>query len=185
MATEAGANRNVIVEFDRIWQQSISNTVKYCRGFKKDHPWKGCLIDAASSPKQIRSYLNRALIPNRSEYWLLRTPSYPIFSRIIFCSLEQALQGAPPILQEATANKWLIQLVLEKAKEPEIKLPTSAGSLKKQEKFRQNLFLLYWLCQRLWLCGLQKTVENSQRNGHTGPPDLPLEKLVCKSGSNS
>ena len=142
MATEAGANRNVIVEFDRIWQQSISNTVKYCRGFKKDHPWKGCLIDAASSPKQIRSYLNRALIPNRSEYWLLRTPSYPIFSRIIFCSLEQALQGAPPILQEATANKWLIQLVLEKAKEPEIKLPTSAGSWKKQE-FQKNIYFCF------------------------------------------
>ena len=28
----------------------------------------------------------------------------------------------------------MFKLVLEKAKEPEIKLPTSAGSLKKQEK---------------------------------------------------
>ena len=37
-----------------------------------------------------------------------------------------------------------IKLVLEKAEEPEIKLPTSAGSLKKQESSRKKyLFLLY------------------------------------------
>ena len=36
-----------------------------------------------------------------------------------------------------------VQAVLEKTEEPEIKLPTSAGSLKKQESSRKNLFLLY------------------------------------------
>ena len=28
-------------------------------------------------------------------------------------------------------------------------------------------------------------MENSERDGNTSPPDLPLEKLVCRSGSNS
>ena len=28
-------------------------------------------------------------------------------------------------------------------------------------------------------------VENSERDGNTRPPDLPLEKPVCRSGSNS
>ena len=28
-------------------------------------------------------------------------------------------------------------------------------------------------------------MENSERDGNTRPPDLPLEKLVCSSGSNS
>ena len=31
----------------------------------------------------------------------------------------------------------------------------------------------------------QSTVENSERGGNTNPPDLPLEKPVCRSGSNS
>ena len=31
----------------------------------------------------------------------------------------------------------------------------------------------------------KKTVENSSRDGNTRPPDLPLEKSVCRSGSNS
>ena len=38
---------------------------------------------------------------------------------------------------------------------------------------------VYWLCQSLWLCGSQQTVENSERDGHTRPPDLPLEKPTC------
>ena len=28
-------------------------------------------------------------------------------------------------------------------------------------------------------------MENSERDGNTRPPDLPIEKSVCKSGSNS
>ena len=31
----------------------------------------------------------------------------------------------------------------------------------------KHLFLLYWLCQSLWLCGSQYTVENSERDGNT------------------
>ena len=49
----------------------------------------------------------------------------------------------------------------------------------------KHLLLLCWLCQSLWLCGSQQTVENSERNGNTRPPDLPPEKPVCKSRSNS
>ena len=36
-----------------------------------------------------------------------------------------------------------VPAVLEKAEEPEIKLPTSAGSSKKQESSKKHLFLLY------------------------------------------
>ena len=36
-----------------------------------------------------------------------------------------------------------VKLDLEKAEEPEIKLPTSDGSSKKQERSKKNLFLLY------------------------------------------
>ena len=37
-----------------------------------------------------------------------------------------------------TVNFQMFKLELEKAEEPEIKLPTSAGSLKKQESFRKT-----------------------------------------------
>ena len=40
-------------------------------------------------------------------------------------------------------NFQMFKLVLEKAEEPEIRLPTSIGLLKKQENSKKHLFLLY------------------------------------------
>ena len=77
----------------------------------------------------------------------------------------------------------MFKLVLEKAEEPEIKLPTCAGSLKKQESFRKTSVSALLTMQKP-LCGSQQTVENSSRDRNTRPPDLPLEKPVCRSGSN-
>ena len=37
----------------------------------------------------------------------------------------------------------MLKLVLEKAEEPEIKLPKSAGSLKKQESSRKNIYFCF------------------------------------------
>ena len=49
----------------------------------------------------------------------------------------------------------------------------------------KHLLLLYWLCQNLWLCGSQQTVEKSSRGGNTRPPYLPPQKSLCRSRSNS
>ena len=43
----------------------------------------------------------------------------------------------------------------------------------------KHLLLLYWLCQSLWLCGPQQTVENSERDGNTRPPYLLLRNLYA------
>ena len=91
----------------------------------------------------------------------------------------------PGFNSTCTMSFQIFKLVLEKAEEPETKLTTSIELSKKQESFRKHLLLLYWLCQSLWLCGSQQTVENCERDENTRPPDLPPEKFVCKSGSNS
>ena len=54
-----------------------------------------------------------------------------------------------------TVNFQMFKLVLEKAEVTEMKLPTSAGSPKTKRVPEKHLFLLYWLCQSLWLCGSQ------------------------------
>ena len=94
------------------------------------------------------------------------------------------------ILQASFSNMWTVnfkmfKLVLEKVEEPEIKLPTSAGSSKKQESTRKpSISALLTMTKPLILLS-QWTVENSERDGNTRPPDLPIEKPVCRSGSNS
>ena len=71
----------------------------------------------------------------------------------------------------------MFKLDLEKAEEPEIKLPTSIGSLEKQENSRKKyILLLYWLCQRLWLCRSQQTVGKSSKDGQT---ILPASQEIC------
>ena len=42
-----------------------------------------------------------------------------------------------------TVNFQMFKLVLEKAEEPEIKLLTSAGSLKKQKEFQKNIYFCF------------------------------------------
>ena len=50
---------------------------------------------------------------------------------------------------------------------------------------KRCLFLHYWLHQSHWLCGSWQSVENFERDGYTRPPNLLLDKSVCRSGSNS
>ena len=78
----------------------------------------------------------------------------------------------------------IFKLVLEKAEEPEIKLPTSVGSSKKQESSRKTPIsalltmpkpLTVWITTN---CGKFNRWEYR-------PPYLPPEKSVCMSRSNS
>ena len=84
-----------------------------------------------------------------------------------------------------TENLKMYKQGLEKIEEPEMKLPTSAESQKKQKNSRKTSILLHWLRESLWLCGSQQTVENSLTDGNTRPPHLAPEKTVCRSRSNS
>ena len=79
-------------------------------------------------------------------------------------------------------NFQMFKLVLEKTEESDTKLPTSAGSWKKQEFQRKICFIDY---AKAFDCVDHNKLENSERDGNTRPPDLPLEKSVCRSGSNS
>ena len=84
-----------------------------------------------------------------------------------------------------TMNFQMFKLVLEKAEEPEIKLPTSAGSLKKQVSSRKNIYFCFIDYAKAFDCVDHNKLWKIVRDGNTRPPDLPLEKFVCRSGSNS
>ena len=79
----------------------------------------------------------------------------------------------------------MFELDLEKTEEPEIKLPTSSGSLKKQESSRKNIYFSFIDYAKAFDCVDYNKLENSERDGNTRPPYLPPEKSVCRSGSNS
>ena len=69
-------------------------------------------------------------------------------SKVILKILQARLQ------QYVTMNFQMFKLVLEKAEKPEIKLPTSAGSWKKQESSRKTSISALLTMPKL-LCGSQ------------------------------
>ena len=79
----------------------------------------------------------------------------------------------------------MFKLGVEKAEKPDIKLPISVGSSKKQENSRKTSTSALLTMPKPLTVWITKTVENSERDGNTRPPDLPLAKFVCRSGSNS
>ena len=81
-------------------------------------------------------------------------------------------------------NFQMLKLDLEKAEEPEIKLPTSVGSMKKQE-FQKNIYLCFIDYAEAFDCVDHHKLKNSERDGNSRPPYLPPEKSICRSGSNS
>ena len=68
----------------------------------------------------------------------------------------------------------MFKLDLETAEEPEIKLPTSGGSLKKQESSRKTS-----MSAKAFDCVDHHKLGNSERHGNTRPPDLLLRNLYA------
>ena len=84
-----------------------------------------------------------------------------------------------------TVNFQMFKLDLETAEEPEIKLPTSVGSLKKQESFIKTIYFCFIDYAKAFDCVDHNKLLQIFQDGNTRPPDLPPEKSVCRSGSNS
>ena len=121
-------------------------------------------IPKKGNAKECSNYRTIALISHASKVML----------KILQARLQQYVKSGLPEVQAG----------LEKAEEPEIKLPTSAGSKKQESSRKTSISALLTMPKPLtvWItinCG------KVLRDGNTRPPDLPLEKPVCRSGSNS
>ena len=102
-----------------------------------------------------------------------------------------------------TMNSLMFKLVLEKAEEPEIKLPTSTGSSKRQESSRKNIYFCFYSAKdfdcvdhkKLWkilkemgipdhltclLRNLYAGQEATDRTGHGTTDCFQIGKGVCQ-----
>ena len=84
-----------------------------------------------------------------------------------------------------TVNFQMFKLDLEKAKESEIKLPTSVGSLKKQASSRKTSTSALLTMSKPLTVWITTNWGKFWKRWESRPPDLPPEKSVCRSGSNS
>ena len=57
--------------------------------------------------------------------------------------------------------------------------------MEKAREFQKNIYFCFIDYAKAFDCVDHNKLENSERDGNTRPPDLPLQKSVCRSGSNS
>ena len=81
-------------------------------------------------------------------------------------------------------------------------LPDVQAGFRKGRRTRDQIANIRWIMEKarefqksIYFCFIDyakafdsvdhNKLENSERDGNTRPPDLPLEKPICRSGSNS
>ena len=57
--------------------------------------------------------------------------------------------------------------------------------MEKAREFQKNIYFCFTDYAKAFDCVDHKKLEKSERDGNTRPPDLLLEKPMCRSGSNS
>ena len=57
--------------------------------------------------------------------------------------------------------------------------------IEKSREFQKNIYFCFTDYAKAFDCVDHNKLENSERDGNTRPPNLPPEKPVCRSGSNS
>ena len=57
--------------------------------------------------------------------------------------------------------------------------------MEKAREFQKNIYFCFIDYAKAFDCVDHNKLKNSERDRNTRPPDLSLEKFVCRSGSNS
>ena len=57
--------------------------------------------------------------------------------------------------------------------------------IEKARECQKNIYFCFIDYAKAFDCVSHNKLENSERDGNTRPPDMPLEKPVCRSESNS
>ena len=78
-----------------------------------------------------------------------------------------------------------VQAGFRKGKGTRDQIANISWIIEKAREFQKNIYFCVIDYAKAFDCVDHNKLENSERDGNTRPPDLPLEKSVCRSGSNS
>ena len=142
--------------------QQICKTQQWLRD------WKRSVFsqNPQSNAKECSNYCTIALVSHVSKVTL----------KILQARLQQYVNYELPGVQEG----------FRKGRGTRDQIVNICWIIKKAREFQKNIYFCFIDCAKDFdCCGPQQTVENSERDGNTRPPDLPLEKPVCRSESNN
>ena len=78
-----------------------------------------------------------------------------------------------------------VQAAFRKGRGTRDQISNISWIMEKAREFQKNIYVCFIDYVKAFDCVDHNKLQNSERDGNTRPPDLPLEKSVCKSGSNS
>ena len=117
------------------------------------------------NPKECSNYCTNALISHTSKVML----------KILQAKLHQYMNCEIPYVQAGfTKGRGTID-----------QIANIHWIIEKAREFQKNNYFCFIDYAKAFDCVDHNKLENSERDGNTRPPDLPLEKPVCRSGSNS
>ena len=142
--------------------QQIWKTQQWPRGWKRS---VFILIPKKGNTKECSNYRTIALISHASKAML----------KILQVRLQQYMNCELPDVQAG----------FRKGRGTRDQIANTCWVIEKARKFQKNIN--FWLVDyaKAFDCVDYHKLENSERDRNTRPPDLPLEKPICRSGSNS
>ena len=78
-----------------------------------------------------------------------------------------------------------VKAAFRKGRETRDQIGNIRWIIEKAREFQKNIYFCFNDYAKAFDCVDHHKLENSERDGHTRPSDLPPEKSVCRSGSNS
>ena len=78
-----------------------------------------------------------------------------------------------------------VQAGFRKGRGTRDQIANSRWIIEKAREFQKNIYFWFIDYAKAFDCVDHHKLENSERDENTRPPDLPFDKSVCRSGSNS
>ena len=78
-----------------------------------------------------------------------------------------------------------VQASFRKGRGPRDQIANIRWIMEKGREFQKNIYFCFINYAKAFDCVDHNKLENSERDGNTRPPVLPLEKPICRSGSNN
>ena len=122
-------------------------------------------IPKKGNAKECLSYHTIALISHTSKVML----------KILQARLQQYVNCEIPDVQAG----------FRKGRGTRVQISNICWIIEKARKFQKNIYFCFINYAKAFDWVDHHKLGNSSRDGNTRPPDLPLEKPVCRSGSNS
>ena len=172
MNKASGGDRIPVELFQILKDDAVKVLHSICQQIWKTQQWPQdwkrsvCIpIPKKGNPKECSNYHTIALISHVSKVML----------KILQSRLQQYVNHELPDVQAG----------FRKGRGPRDQIANIRWIMEKAREFQKNIYFCFLDYAKAFDCVDHNELGNSEGDGNPRPPDLCLEKFVCKSGSNS